>query len=149
MLSLVYGPTLTSVHDYRKNRGFHCVDSWQMATARDCQGQLTQSQNMVLMGEWGVSSSNLHPGERVWRKKQVTKRYEDSVSGCNRETKIVFFYIIIIGVELLYNVVLVSALQRSEPAVSIHLPPPSHLPYPSRSSQSMELNSLCYTAGSH
>ena len=53
------------------------------------------------------------------------------------------------------NIVLVSTVQQSESA--IHIPmsplsrissPPSHL-HPSRSSQSTELSSLLYTAGSH
>ena len=54
---------------------------------------------------------------------------------------------------MLYNVVLVSAVQQS--AVSIHIlspsEPPSHPPpsHPSRSSQSPELSSLYYTAASH
>ena len=56
-----------------------------------------------------------------------------------------------IGEQLLYNVVLVSAVQQSESALSIHVPsllslPPSHL---SRSSQSTKLSSLCHTATSH
>ena len=55
---------------------------------------------------------------------------------------------------MLYNVVLVSALQQHESAISIHmslpswtsLPLPSHL---SRLSQSTGLSSLCYTTTSH
>ena len=74
----------------------------------------------------------------VHRNKQIKKR-------SNR-----FF----IEVQLFYNVVLVSALQQSESASRIPifpLVPPSHLPlsHPSQSSQSTELSSLHYTAGSH
>ena len=57
---------------------------------------------------------------------------------------------------MLYDVVLVSAVQQSESAIYIYphipsllsLPPPS-LSHPSRSSQSTELISLCYAAASH
>jgi len=58
---------------------------------------------------------------------------------------------------LLYSVVLVSAVQQSESAIYIYIyiyiPPEASLPpapsHPSRSSQSTELSSLCYTASSH
>ena len=60
------------------------------------------------------------------------------------------FYYFLIGVLLLYNAVLVSAVQQSE---SVHvyiypfpLEPPSH---PTRSSQSTEPSSVCYSAASH
>ena len=55
-------------------------------------------------------------------------------------------------IELLYNIVLVSAVQQCESAISIHTPPPSwgslpHLPsHPSRSSQRTYPSSLCSTA---
>ena len=46
---------------------------------------------------------------------------------------------------------LVSAVEQSESAIHIHISPPSWAsltaPHPSRSSQSTELRSLCYTAG--
>ena len=48
---------------------------------------------------------------------------------------------------------LVSVVQQSESAVCVRISPPSwtssHLPHPSRSSQSTELSSLCYISGSH
>ena len=55
-----------------------------------------------------------------------------------KERDVVFFlFYIFIGVELLYNVVLVSVVQQSESAISMHispyplaLAPPSHPPYP-------------------
>ena len=54
---------------------------------------------------------------------------------------------------MLYSVGLASAVQRLESAVSIdispHLEAPPHRALPSRSSQSSELSSLCYTAPSH
>ena len=74
---------------------------------------------------------------------------------------------IFIGVELLHNVLLVSAVQRSESAICIPVPslldlPPTPPPFhPSRSSQSTEISfsfrspqsieqsSLCYTVCSH
>ena len=44
---------------------------------------------------------------------------------------IIFFKLIFIGVELLYNIVLVSTVQQSESAIRIHISPlfgfPSHL----------------------
>ena len=51
---------------------------------------------------------------------------------------------------MLYNVVFISAVQQSESAICIHIPPswtsfsPTPHPSPSRSSQSPELSSLCY-----
>ena len=78
-----------------------------------------------------------------------------SFSWCGGPHHSLFFFFLI-GVELLYNVVLVSVVQWSESAVCIHISPPSctSLPpsppsHPSRSAQSTELSSLCYTAGSH
>ena len=55
---------------------------------------------------------------------------------------------------MLYNVVLVFAVQQCKSAISIHISspsePPSHPPsHPSRSPQSTELSSLPYTAASH
>ena len=57
-----------------------------------------------------------------------------------------------IGVELLYNVALVSAVQPSDSAICIHVSPPSWISFPrppshpSRPSQSTELRSLCCAA---
>ena len=72
----------------------------------------------------------------------------------SQETPSYFLNVIFIGVEMLCNIVLVSAVQWSESAIRMHISPPSwtsHYPpfCPSRSSQSTELSSLCYTAGSH
>ena len=62
----------------------------------------------------------------------------------------VFFgcFFFLIGVQLLYNVVLVSGVQNQLYVYAYPFPlgPPSH---PSRSPQSTELSSLHYTAGSH
>ena len=66
-----------------------------------------------------------------------------------------FFFFNFIGIWLLYNVVLVSAVQYSESAICIHISSPlwASLPlptsHPSRSSQSTQLSSLCCTAASH
>ena len=62
---------------------------------------------------------------------------------------IVFNFFFFIGVLLLYNGVLVSAVQQSESAIRIHISPPSWISLPPRSPQSSEQNSLCYTVGSH
>ena len=45
----------------------------------------------------------------------------------NVKTKKIDFSLFLIGVELLYNVVLISAIQRSESAIHIHTFPPSRL----------------------
>ena len=70
-----------------------------------------------------------------------------------------FFFYIFIGVKLLYNGVLLSALQQSESAIHIHISPylfplaspslPHSLCHPSRWSQSTKLISLCHAAASH
>ena len=69
-------------------------------------------------------------------------------------TGLLSFFFFSIGIHLLYNVMLVSAVKQKNPLyVYIHplpLEPPSHpLPHPSRPSQSPELRSLCYIAISH
>ena len=74
-------------------------------------------------------------------------------------SQVFIFIIIFIGVQLIYNIVLVSGVQQSESVIHIHMfpylfplaspslpPSPSH---PSRWSQSMELITLCYAAASH
>ena len=66
-----------------------------------------------------------------------------------------FFKKILIAVQLLYNVVLASTAQQCESALCWHispsagasLPPPQS--HPSRSSQSTQLSSRCYTAAFH
>ena len=55
----------------------------------------------------------------------------------------------LIGVQLLYNVVLVSAVQHSESAICTHISSLFWISIPFRSPQSTEQSSLCYTAGSH
>ena len=62
-------------------------------------------------------------------------------------TKFCFF--LIIGVQLLYNVVLVSTVQQSESAIHIHISPLFWISFPFRSLQSIQQSSLCYTVGSH
>ena len=49
---------------------------------------------------------------------------------------------------MLYNAVLVCAVQQSESAVHIHIFPLFWIPFPFRSPQSTEQSSLCYTVGS-
>ena len=50
---------------------------------------------------------------------------------------------------LLYNIVLVSAVQQSESAICIHISPLLGISFPSRSPPSTEQSSLCYTVGLH
>ena len=59
------------------------------------------------------------------------------------------FLLIFIGVQLLYNVVLVSAVQPSESVIHIHISPLFWISFPFRSPQSTEQSSLCYAVGSH
>ena len=58
------------------------------------------------------------------------------------------FLFFLIGVQLLYSVVLVSAIQQSESAVHIHIPPPFWISFPFKSPESTEQSSLCQTVGS-
>ena len=63
-----------------------------------------------------------------------------------------YFNFFFIGVQLLYNVALLSAVQQSESAVCIHVSPPSWTPHShplSGSSRSPKLSTLCCMAGSH
>ena len=54
-----------------------------------------------------------------------------------------------IRLQLLSNVVLVSAIQQSESAICRHISPPFLIFFPFGSPRSVELSSLCYTVGSH
>ena len=58
------------------------------------------------------------------------------------------FLLIFIGVQLLYNVVLVPAVQPGESAICIHISP-LWISFALRSPQSIAQSSLCYTVGSH
>ena len=60
-----------------------------------------------------------------------------------------FFFLICIGVQLIYNVVLVSTVQQSESATRICISPLFCISFPFRSPQSTEQSFLCYTVGSH
>ena len=69
---------------------------------------------------------------------------------CFGDTNILFYlFIYFIGVQLLYNVVLVSAIQQSESATRIHISPLPWISFPFRSPESTEQSSLCYTVCSH
>ena len=56
---------------------------------------------------------------------------------------------IFIGVQLLYNTVLVYNVQQSESAICIHTSPLFWISFSFRSPQSTEQSSLCYAVGSH
>ena len=62
---------------------------------------------------------------------------------------LILFKLIFIGLQLFYNVVLVSAVEKSESATRIHISPLLWISFPFRSPQSNEQCSLCYTVGSH
>ena len=58
---------------------------------------------------------------------------------------LILFFLIFIGVQLLYNVMLVSTVQQSETDVCLHISPIFWISLPFRSPQSTEQSSLCYT----
>ena len=58
-------------------------------------------------------------------------------------------YKLFLGVQLLYNVLLFSAMQQSESVILTHIRPPFWIPFPFRSPLRIEQNSLCSTLGSH
>ena len=58
-----------------------------------------------------------------------------------------FFFLNVIGVELIYNVVLVSGVQQSASVIHIHIFILFQILFPYRSLQSIEWSSLCYTVG--
>ena len=53
----------------------------------------------------------------------------------------------IIGVQVIYNIVLVSSVQQSESAICIYKATLFQILFPSRLLQNMEQSSLCYTVG--
>ena len=55
-----------------------------------------------------------------------------------------FFKLIFIGVQWLYNVVLVSAVQQNGSAIHIHISPLFWISFPFRSPQCIKQSSLCY-----
>ena len=68
-----------------------------------------------------------------------------------QELSLIFFISkhFFIGVQLLYNVVLISTVQQSESAICIHISSLFWISFPFRSPQRTEQSSLCYTVGFH
>ena len=64
--------------------------------------------------------------------------------GCQSEHT--FFSLIFIGVQLVYNVVLVFSAQQSESVIHIQISTNFQILFPYQPSQSVEYSSLCYTA---
>ena len=61
-----------------------------------------------------------------------------------------YLLIFLIGAKLLYNVMLISAVQQYKSAIILHITTPSWAPsYHSKSSQSIRLVSLCYIIASY
>ena len=58
-----------------------------------------------------------------------------------------FFIFIFIGVELIYNIVLVSGVHQSESVIHIHTAFLFQILFPYRSLQNIEQSSLCYIVG--
>ena len=58
-----------------------------------------------------------------------------------------FFFLIFIGVQLIYNVVLLLGVQQSESVIHIHISTLFQILFPYRPLQSTEQSSLCYTVG--
>ena len=61
----------------------------------------------------------------------------------------IYFLINFIGVQLIYNVVLVSVVQQSESVMHTHISTLFQILFPCRSLQSIEQSFLCYTVGSY
>ena len=61
----------------------------------------------------------------------------------------IYIFFFLIGIYLLYNVVLVSAVQQSESVTCVHVPLLPWISFPFKSAQSTEWSSLCYTVDSH
>ena len=61
---------------------------------------------------------------------------------------LLFFELIFIGVQLLYNV-LVSTVQQNESSIRIHISPLFWISFPFKSAQCIKQSSLCYTVCSH
>ena len=59
------------------------------------------------------------------------------------------FSINFIGVQFIYNVVLVSAVQQSQSVVHLQISTPFQILFPYKSLQSTEQSSLCYAVGSY
>ena len=59
------------------------------------------------------------------------------------------FKLVFIGVYLLCNVVLVSAVQKTESAIHNDISPPFWTSFPFRSPQCIKQSSLCYVVCSH
>ena len=64
-------------------------------------------------------------------------------------SKMLPFKLIFIGVQLLYNVVLISTVQQSEAGMHVHTSTPFWISFPCRSPQSTEQSSLSCTVCSH
>ena len=62
---------------------------------------------------------------------------------------IISFKKIIIGIQLIYNVVLASGVQQNDSVIHIHMSPPPFFKilFPYKPLQGIEQSSLCYTAG--
>ena len=56
-------------------------------------------------------------------------------------------FLFCIGVELIYNTVLVSGIQQSDSVIHIYVSILFQILFPFRSFQNIEQNSLCYTVG--
>ena len=88
-----------------------------------------------------------------WRKDQGSPpqngKGPQKTASKKTETSLSFLKLIFIGVWLIYNVVLVSAVQQSESVIHIHISTLFQILFPSRSLQSIEQSSLCYTVGSY
>ena len=60
-----------------------------------------------------------------------------------------FHFLSFIEVQLIYNVVIISAVQQSGSVIHVHTSILFQILFPCRPSQNIRQNSLCYTAGPH
>ena len=67
--------------------------------------------------------------------------------GIPKKECFLIFKFIFIGVQLIYNVVLVSAVQQSESVIHMHISTLFQILFPYRSLESIEQSFLCYTVG--
>ena len=119
--------------------------------------QAFSQQRLKLRQICRILAHTLHICQKTGTQEKTTDLGQTPTCICKNQTYFlwVFFYFIFlifkifIGVQLLYNVVLVSTVQQSESAIRIHICPLFWISFSCRSLQSTEQSSLCYAVGSH
>ena len=117
-------------------RGLSCC----RAQAPDAQAQQLWPTGPV--APWHVGSSQTRARTRVPCISRQTLNH-----CATREARLFFFFKSFIGVQLIYNVVLVLGVQQSESVIHIHISTLFQILFPHRPLQSIEQSFLCYTVG--